>query len=156
MTHLTETRWTHVALPVRDLDRSIAFYEAVTPLVLVRRNEDNLGRGAWLSHEGQVDPPFILVLAEFGPKLADRFDIESDVDIPILQHFGHLGIEVPNREDVDAAAAQGREMHGLAWEPMDMGDYIGYTTAIKDPDGYTIEFAHKQAVYDTIQELWGT
>ena len=155
MTQLTETRWTHVALPVSDLDRSIAFYEEVTPLVLIRTNEDALGRGAWLSHQGQVDPPFVLVLAEFGPKLAERFTIEPGVKIPILKRFGHLGIEVPRREDVDAAAAAGRQRHGLAWEPMDMGAYIGYTTAILDPDGNTIEFAHDQAVYETVQELWG-
>ena len=154
MRHLTETRWTHVALPVSDIDRSIAFYEAVTPLVLVRRNNDELGRGAWLSHEGQVDPPFVLVLAEFGEKLAARFDIEPGVEIPILQRFGHLGIEVAHREEVDAAADRGRSRYGLAWEPMDMGAYIGYTCAIKDPDGNTIEFAHNQLVYDTIQQLW--
>jgi catechol 2,3-dioxygenase-like lactoylglutathione lyase family enzyme len=139
---------------VSDLDRSIAFYEELTPLVVVRKNEDSLGRGAWLSHKGQVDPPFVLVLAEFGPEMAARFHIEPDTKIPILQPFAHLGIEVPTREDVDAVAAKARKMNGLAWEPMDMGDYIGYTCAVNDPDGNTIEFAHNQKVFSTIQELW--
>lgn len=155
MSKLTETRWTHVALPVRDLEESIAFYEEVTPLVVVRSNEDELGHGAWLSHRGQVDPPFILVLAQFGPELAKRFDIEAGERLPILQRFGHLSLEVPSREDVDAAAAKGRRLHGLAWEPMDVGPHIGYTCAVKDPEGSTIEFAHDQAVYETVQDLWG-
>ena len=44
MADVTEPRWTHVALPVNDLDRSVAFFEALTPLVLVKRNEnDTLG-----------------------------------------------------------------------------------------------------------------
>ena len=34
---LTQPRWTHVAIPVSDLDRSIDFYTKLTPLVVVAR-----------------------------------------------------------------------------------------------------------------------
>ena len=63
--YLATARWTHVALPVSDLDRSIDFYTALTPLVVVLRTEDDSGRGAWLSNDHQVASPFVLVLVEF-------------------------------------------------------------------------------------------
>jgi catechol 2,3-dioxygenase-like lactoylglutathione lyase family enzyme len=152
---LTEPRWTHVALPVSDIDRSIEFYESVTPLVLVQRNEDANGRGAWLSNKGQVDSPFVLVLAEFNPDVAVRFDITPGSKIPTLAPFAHIGIELPNREDVDRVADAARAVGALRWEPMEMAAHIGYICAVNDPDGNTIEFSHNQKVYSTIQELWG-
>ena len=48
---LTQPRWTHVAIPVSDLDRAIEFYTTLTPLVVVARNEDDTGRGVWLSND---------------------------------------------------------------------------------------------------------
>ena len=53
-TKISEPRWTHVALPVADRERSIEFYEALTPLVVVARHETENGRGAWLSNPRQV------------------------------------------------------------------------------------------------------
>ena len=73
---LTEPRWTHVAIPVSDLDRSIEFYTGLTPLVVVARNEDENGRGAWLSNDKQVETPFVLVLSQLIPDVAKMFDIE--------------------------------------------------------------------------------
>ena len=35
-----------------------------------------------------------------------------------------------------------------------MAAHIGYVCFVDDPDGNTIEFSHKQAVFETIQELW--
>jgi catechol 2,3-dioxygenase-like lactoylglutathione lyase family enzyme len=155
MAELTEPRWTHVALPVTDLDRSIEFYTTVTPLVLVTRNVDSNGEGAWLSNKNQVDSPFVLVLAQFKPEIGARFGIRPGEKATTLAPFAHIGIELPNREDVDAVAAKARQQGALEWEPMDMAAHIGYICAVKDPDGNTIEFSHNQKVYSTIQELWG-
>lgn len=155
MGQLTEPRWTHVAIPVSDLDRSIEFYEAITPLVLVTKNADSNGRGAWLSNKGQVDSPFVLVLAEFMPEVGARFGIEEGKKIPTLAPFAHIGIEMPNREDIDDIANKARERGNLRWEPMDMAAHIGYICAVDDPDGNTIEFSHNQKVFSTIQDLWG-
>lgn len=152
---LTQPRWTHVALPVTDLDHAIDFYTTLTPLVVVARNEDENGRGAWLSNDKQVEDPFVLVIAEFLPEVAGRFEIEPGKPHRTLGPFAHIGIELPNREDVDAMAAKAKEMGCLMWEPKDMAAHIGYICAVSDPDGNVIEFSHNQKVFSTIRELWG-
>ncbi len=152
---LTRPRWTHVAIPVSDLDRAIEFYTTLTPLVVVARNEDENGRGAWLSNDKQVEDPFVLVIAEFLPEVAERFGQEPGKPHPTLAPFAHIGIELPRREDVDAVAERAREMGALHWEPREMAAHIGYICAAKDPDGNVIEFSHNQKVYSTIRELWG-
>ena len=143
---LTEPRWTHIALPSSDIERSIDFYTKLTPLVLVHRHEDAMGQAAWLSNDKQVDTPFVLVLAMF---YADQGKPQ-----PTMAPFAHIGIEVPNREDIDAIADKAREMGCLYWEPVQMHDPIGYICAVKDPDGNVIEFSHDQKVFDTIRNLW--
>lgn len=152
---LTGPRWTHVALPVTNLDRAIEFYTTVTPLVVVARNEDENGRGAWLSNDKQVEDPFVLVIAEFASDVAGRFGIDNAQLHPTLSPFAHIGIELPNREDVDAAADRARSMGALHWEPRDMAAHIGYICAARDPDGNVIEFSHNQKVFSTIKDIWG-
>lgn len=151
----TEPRWTHVALPVTDLDRSIDFYTSLTPLVVVSRHEDEGGRGAWLSNAGQVATPFVLVLSEPVPAIAEGFGIEPGKPHPTLAPFAHLGIELPQREDVDAVAERARALGVLEWEPRQMPDPIGYLCSCRDPDGNIVEFSWDQKVYARVQELWG-
>jgi len=146
---LTEPRWTHVAIPVSDLDRSIEFYTALTPLVVVARNEDDSGRGAWLSNDKQVESPFVLVLAE-------ALGMDPRRPIRTLGPFAHLGIELPNKGDVDAIAERARTMGVLEWEPLQLAEHIGYVCAARDPDGNVVEFSWNQKVYARVQELWGT
>jgi len=155
MSVLTEPRWTHVAIPVSNLERSIDFYTKLTPLVVVARNEDENGQGAWLSNDKQVETPFVLVLAEFVPDVGRQFGQEPGQPVPILRPFAHIGIELPTKDDVDAIAERAREMGVLQWEPHQMAEHIGYICAAQDPDGNVIEFSWNQKVYSTIQELWG-
>ncbi|WP_410652753.1 VOC family protein [Amycolatopsis sp. cmx-4-54] len=157
MTVLNEPRWTHVALPVSELDRSVEFYERLTSLVVVRRVDGENMRVAWLSNKGQVETPFVLVLGQFLGDAGLRFGVPSGgAKMPILAPWAHLGIEVPDRSDVDRIAARAHEIGSPPrWEPMDMGEDIGYTTAVTDPDGNTVEFAHNQGIFSHIQELWG-
>lgn len=152
---LTEPRLTHVALPVSDLDASIAFYTELCSLVCVAQNEDENGRGAWLSNDKQAKDPFVLVLAEFLPEVGERFGQTPGEKVPTLTPFAHVGIELPTREDVDRMAEKAREMGCLQWEPKDMAAHIGYICAALDPDGNVIEFSHNQKVFSTIRDLWG-
>ena len=152
---LTAPRWTHVALPVSDLERSIDFYTTLTPLVVVARNQDENGRGAWLSNDKQVVDPFVLVIAEFIPEVGAQFDVEPGKPVPILKPFAHIGIELPERGDVDAIAERAKSMGALKMPPRDLAEHIGYVCFVEDPDGNIVEFSHNQKVYSTIGEIWG-
>lgn len=152
---LTEPRWTHVAIPVSNLERAIEFYTTLTPLVVVARHQTDDGRGAWLSNDKQVETPFVLVISEFVPEVAERFDLVPGEPHATLAPFAHIGIELPNKEDVDAMAERARQMGALHWEPRQMPEHIGYICAAKDPDGNVIEFSWNQKVYSTVQDLWG-
>ncbi|HVM68009.1 MAG TPA: VOC family protein [Acidimicrobiales bacterium] len=152
---LTEPRWTHVAVPVSDIDRSIEFYTSLTPLVVVAQHADENGKGAWLSNDKQVETPFVLVLSQLIPTVAQQFEIEPGKPVRTLGPFAHIGIELPNKEDVDAMAERAREMGVLAWEPRQMPEHIGYICAARDPDGNVIEFSWNQKVYAKVRELWG-
>ncbi|MGF7237617.1 MAG: VOC family protein [Frankia sp.] len=146
-TGLTSARWTHVALPCGDLDTSIEFYKALTPLVVVERFADADGESAWLSNPGQVETPFVLVLVCFNPSRGGQ--------LGLLTPFAHIGIEVPERSDVDAVAERARELGCLHWEPRQMPDPVGYICALKDPDGNVIEISYDQRVFDSVRRLWG-
>ena len=143
---LSAPRLTHVALPVGNLDASIAWYARHTPLVCIHRRADHIGQAAWLSHDRQVDNPFVIVLVM-------NFS-EAGVPHKILAPFAHLGIEVPNRNDVDSAADAARIAECLAWEPADLPEPVGYICALHDPDGNVIEISHNQGVHAAVQEMW--
>lgn len=143
---LTEPRWTHVALPSGDLDASIEFYTSLTPLVVVQRFKDDDGESVWLSNDKQVETPFVLVLVSFNKDKGGK--------LGLLTPFAHIGIEVPNRSDVDEIAERARAMGNLHWEPTQMPAHVGYICALKDPDGNVIEISHDQKVFAQIREKW--
>lgn len=146
-TRLTEARWTHVALPCGDLDASIDFYTSMTPLVVVERFQDADGESAWLSNDKQAETPFVLVLVSFTKDKGGK--------LGLLHPFAHLGMEVPERGDVDAIAEKARAAGVLHWEPQDMPGPVGYICALKDPDGNVIEISHNQKVFELVRAKWG-
>lgn len=147
----TAPRWTHVALRVADMDASIDWYEAFTPLRLMARREDDAGYGAWLGHPEASEHPFILVLAHFFP---DR-DPYAGTDFAALNPFAHLGIEVPSQAEVDEVAARGQAAGCLRLPAQPMPPPIGYICMLTDPDGNLVEFSFNQGVYATAREVWG-
>ena len=148
--HPTEPRWTHIALRVKNIDDTIAWYSEFTPLELIDRRTDELGHGAWLGMPGPTDNPFILVVAEF----FDGSDPFAGTPQATLAPFAHLGMELPAKEDVDAKAAKAADHGCLVMPPTVMPPPIGYITMLKDPDGNMVECSWNQGVYATLQERW--
>jgi catechol 2,3-dioxygenase-like lactoylglutathione lyase family enzyme len=149
--HPPSARWTHIALRVKDIDETIAFYTAFTPLQLLDKREDEFGFGAWLGQPDSPDKPFILVVAQF----FEATDPFKGAPQEVLAPFAHLGIELTSREEVDAVAARAEAAGHLAMPPTDMPAPIGYICMVRDPDGNMIEFSYDQGVYAKAHEVWG-
>jgi lactoylglutathione lyase len=147
----TAPRWTHIALRVTDIDASISWYETFTPLRLLDRRQDDLGFGAWLGQPETADQPFVLVLAQFLPE-TDPFGAYPQ---EVLAPFAHLGVELPERSDIDAAAEKAEAAGCLAMPPVQMPPPIGYVCMLRDPDGNMVEFSYDQGVYAKAREVWG-
>jgi lactoylglutathione lyase len=143
--------WTHIALHVKDIEATVAWYETYTHLRVLARNEDDAGKGAWLGDSTQADNPFVLVVSQF----YDGKDPFAPAPHHPMGPFAHIGIELPSRAAVDEAAAKAKAGGCLALGPMQMPKHIGYICFLKDPDGNTIEFSYDQGVYETAREVWG-
>lgn len=149
--HPTEARWTHVALRVDDIHETIDFYTSMTPLVLIDKRQDDMGRGAWLGMPGATNNPFILVVAQFF-KGCDPF---ADAPKEVLAPFAHLGIELPTKAAVDEIAQRASDAGCLATPPTMMPFPVGYICMVRDPDGNMVEFSWDQGVYSTLRDRFG-
>ncbi len=147
----SRARWTHVALRVGDIDATIDWYTEFTPLELIARRADDAGFGAWLAMTEETNNPFILVVAQF---LAET-DPYRDAPFATLGPFAHLGIELPERADVDAIAERAQAAGCLVTPPVQLPPPVGYITMLADPDGNRVEFSWDQGVYTVLDELWG-
>ena len=125
---------THIALHVRDVEASAAFYREFCGLVETRSRPDAAkgGRVVWLAEPGR-DGEFVFVLIPAGP--------------PRERHprdYGHLGFALASREEVDAVAAKAAAAGCLLWPPHQADDPIGYYCGVLDPDGVAVEFSYGQ------------
>lgn len=139
---MTDLGLTHVALPVTDLDASVAFYTKYARMVVVhrRRDPESGGEVAWVSDRTR---PFVLVLIS-----------AARVEHP-LRPWAHLGVGCRSREEVDRLCAQAREEGRLLTEPVDSGYPVGYWALLSDPDGHTLELSHGQEVGLTVERAGG-
>jgi catechol 2,3-dioxygenase-like lactoylglutathione lyase family enzyme len=143
--------WTHIALKVKDVDATVAWYEKFTHLRTLARHQDEMGRNAWIGDESNADSPFVLVAGQF----FEGKDPFAPAPHPPLGPFAHIGIELPSKEAVDEIAARGKEEGCLAFGPREMPKHIGYICFLKDPDGNTVEFSYDQGVFEKAREVWG-
>jgi catechol 2,3-dioxygenase-like lactoylglutathione lyase family enzyme len=125
---------THIALGVRNLDRTIAFYRKHARLYVVHERNDGGMRVVWLA-EQESDADFVLVLFEL-----------ASMPAPGPTTLQHLGFAVASREEVDAAAALARTEGVLAMDPVYAGPIVGYFCIVTDPDGNQVEFSYGQPI----------
>ncbi len=129
---------THIALPVTNLDRSLAFYAAYARMEVIHRREDS-GPGSGVAWVSDKTRPFVIVLLT-----APR------VDHPLLPS-AHLGVGCESRAEVDRLCARARADGALVDGPNDSGHPVGYWALIRDPDGHTLEVSFGQDVALTVE-----
>ena len=131
---MADVGFTHVALPVTDLDASIVFYGEYTRLRVVHRRAQASVTGrdvAWLS---DATRPFALVLVE-----------APAVERP-LGPFAHLGVACASRDEIEQLCTLAKSAGCLRAEPRDTGGPAGCLAILDDPDGHTLELSYGQEV----------
>lgn len=125
---------THIALQVRDIEKSCAFYELVCGMKPVHSRESNSKRVVWLGW-GEDPPKFVIVLLEA--------DYRQNAQPPCQ----HIGMAVDSKEEVDAIYERAKQagITGL-WKPVEAGEIVGYYCGAPDPDGNMIEFSFGQRI----------
>jgi lactoylglutathione lyase len=147
---------THIALPVRDLAATLAFYDRYTTMeVIHERTDDETGlRTAWLANPGDRTTAgdelgiqaatFVIVLICGSLPTQITGDIEEEYGF--LRSISHLGISCETRDAVDAIAAMAKEDGCLLLGPMYRNPVVGYICIVTDPDGNNVEFSVEQVL----------
>lgn len=125
-------RLTHIALHLRDVEASIAFYRDICGMRIVHERNDGGTRVVWMAEPGR-ETDFIFVLLPGGP---GRDQAEKD--------FSHFGFALESRGAVDRVAAAADEAGCLVWPPRDEPYPVGYYCGLRDPDGNFVEFSYGQ------------
>ncbi len=125
---------THVALPVTDLDASLAFYATFAGMQVVhRRTDGDSGTSvAWIS---DLTRPFVLVLIEV-----------AELDARVGGAYCHVGTGVASRAEVDRRCELARAAGRTVLGPVDSGPPVGYWAYLVDPDGHNLEISFGQEV----------
>ena len=126
-------RLTHVALRVKDLPRSVAFYEKYARLTVCHQRDEEGTRVVWLA-ERKTDPEFVFVLIPMAHTEGER---------PGVHHFG---FSLASRAEVDAVADTARADGLLREGPRDAGPVVGYFCIVEDPDRNWVEFSFGQPI----------
>ncbi len=131
---MPDVGFTHVALPVTNLDASVEFYAKYTGLRVVHRRARATDKDrdiAWLSDGTR---PFVLVLAE-----------AATVENP-MGPFAHLGVACASRTEMKDLCTLAKSEGCLREEPRETGGPAGYLAMLSDPDGHTLELSYGQEV----------
>src|SRR5262245_60769269 len=125
--------FTHCALHVRDLEKSVAFYREFCGLKIVdEHGEGSNDHAIWMTEDGR-EGQYVFVLLLGGSGHQQR---EADLS--------HFGFAVGTRSEVDEVADRAQAAGILAWKPKEFPFPVGYRCALRDPDGYIVEFSYGQ------------
>jgi catechol 2,3-dioxygenase-like lactoylglutathione lyase family enzyme len=128
---------THVALPVTNVDASVAFYAKYAGMKVVHRRVDAAAGNTvvWLSDGTR---PFAIVLIE-----------EREVRSPLVP-IAHLGVGCASRAEVERLVEEAKTEGRPTLGPIDAPYPVGYFALISDPDQHTLEVSHGQEVGLTV------
>ncbi len=130
-------RLLHTMLRVGDLDRSLAFYQEVLGMKLLRKSDYPEGKFtlAFVGYGDEIDHTVL--------ELTHNWDTSS---YDLGNAYGHIAIEVEDAYAAcDAARAKGGNVVREAG-PMKHGTTV--IAFVEDPDGYKIEFIQKNSGND--------
>ena len=132
-------RWTHVTVPVRNLDASILFFVDVCGLSIVRDRRLEGGGTVWLGPTPTTHafPEFVVVL------------VKSDVAAPL----DHFGFQCDSRQEVTAIAERANAEGNLVEGPTDAGGSVGYFAVVREPGGHLVEFTYGQPLLGLTSRL---
>ena len=119
-------RMLHTCIRIKDLDKSLKFYEEALGLKVTRRKDfpENKFSLVYLAHEG----------CDYEVELTYNYDVEKPYDFG--NGYSHIAVGVDNLEEMrDKHIALGYEVTELKGLPGHKPDYYFVT----DPDGYKIE-----------------
>lgn len=142
-----ESLLTHIALPVRDLDATMAFYRRYTTLEMIHeRYEEETGlRTVWLANtRDKTEAAALFVVVLICGSLPTKITGSIKEEYGFLRSISHLGMSLNTRAEVDAIAAMAKEEGCLVLGPRYMNDVVGYICLIRDPDGNQLEFSVEQ------------
>lgn len=125
----------HIALQVRDLAKSIAFYQRYAGMQVIHQREPGIAEAqkvAWLS---DLTRPFALVLVQS----------HSTVDTP-LGPFGHIGVACASRDEIDEKVRLAEQEGVLRRAAQQSAAPVGYWAFFADPDGNTLELSYGQQI----------
>jgi lactoylglutathione lyase len=140
---------THIALPVRDLDATLAFFDKYTTLVNIHERIDPESglRSVWLANQRDVtDEAARFVVVLICGKLPTKVTGNIKEEYGFLRSISHLGISLDSRDEVDQIAAMAKEDGCLLLGPMYRNEVVGYICIVTDPDGNNIEFSVEQVL----------
>lgn len=131
--------FTHIALPVSNIEQSIEFYATYAQMQVVHRRIDAETGVAvvWLTDNTR---PFVIVL------------IQTESVHPILSPMAHVGVGCESREAMNTLCERARLEGVLIEEPKDSGYPIGYWAFLRDPDGHTLELSYGQEIGFTVDK----
>jgi lactoylglutathione lyase len=141
------TLLTHIALPVSNLDATLAFYAKYTTMEKIheRFDEETHMRSAWIANtEDKTDTSARFVIVIMEGKLPSQITGDIKEEYWFLRSIAHLGISLNSREDVDRIAAMAKEDGNLVLGPIYRNPVVGYICLVRDPDGNNVEFSVEQ------------
>ncbi|HOJ61358.1 MAG TPA: VOC family protein [bacterium] len=131
-------RLTHVALRVKNIEKSAAFYRKYLGLEVIAQRQEHKTRVAWLGNP-RVKEDFVIVLLELPYEASPQ------------PSYDHFGLDLPTREAVDEYAAMAEADGLLEFGPETMGPVANYLCLIRDPDGNGIEFSYGQDIESVLE-----